>query len=435
MPIKLIDTHEDAVNILLPKSLSYHLPFNMLRQYYHGEIHRPPGNVGEGVPDDGSVGHYVYSITSMFGKKPPEYPFDQGIWIGAHKYACHEVLGMHMRGDQDQEFLISGCESINANRPFPSLVRNFTEMTDLKVPTIAHGQVAKFHGWREKIAANLPHVQNSFHEHTGCKQIFYVGSGPSLAKNAQELFKLDYSRAQVWAANEAFSYLTRLGIPVDCFFCIDSTSPARWWEGLDCSETCLVAAPFVNPDILKANWKQVYWFNVAGDGFYYNLVRRVRPHLFEIDATMGVGSAMIESSWFKDVKRLVLVGCDFCYGFDEQEQVVYRSVGHKMSREDWPDFVSSYAHFLVEDMSGKPSMTYLGLALEANAVFGAAVCMWEKGVEVINATEGGVLDVNPQAQYLLNWQEKRGSKVLEHKALRDAVSLVNLGLDTRPRAG
>ncbi len=146
MPIKLIDTHEDAVNIHLPKSLEYRLPFGLLGSYYRGEIHRPPGCVGEGVPDDKSVGHHILSITGMFGAGEPAPPFDQGIWIGNHKYECEEVLGMHMRADRDQEMLICGVESLNGQRPFPSLVRNFTEMTDLKVPVLGHGQVARFHG-------------------------------------------------------------------------------------------------------------------------------------------------------------------------------------------------------------------------------------------------------------------------------------------------
>ncbi len=277
-------------------------------------------------------------------------------------------------------------------------------------------------------------METSWGDAPGSEQIVYVGSGPGLARNAGELLRLDYSRTQVWAANEAFSYLTSQGVPVDCFFCIDSTSPDRWWKDIDCSETNLVTTSFVNPEILKGNWKRVYWFNIAGDGFYYNLVRENKPHLMEIDATLGVGSAMIESSWFKGVKRLALVGCDFCYRFDEAEQVVYRSVRHRIPRDEWADFVCRYAHFLVRDMDGKASMTYIGLALEANAVFGAAVCLAEKGVEVINASEGGILALNPRAKYLSRWEEKNGRKVLQHKTLRETVDRLNCGLDTAGQA-
>ena len=435
MPIKLIDTHEDAVNIHLPKTLPYHLPFGLLKNYYGGEIHRPPGVVGDGVPDDKSVGHYLLSITGMFGDGPVGPPFDQGIWLGAHKYPnCEDILGMHMRIERDQELLICGVESINGQRPYPSLLRNFTEMTDLKMPVIAHGQVARFHGWREKIAANLPKMRHSWGDAPGAKQVVYVGSGPSLARNADELLRLDYSKAQVWAANEAFSYLHSRGIPVDCFFCIDSTSPDRWWKDLDCSETNLVTTSFVNPAILEANWKKVYWFNIAGDGFYYNLVRRTHPHLMEIDATLGVGSAMIESSWFKGAGRVVLAGCDFCYAFNEEEQTVYRSVWHRIPRAEWGQFVTRHAHFLVKDTAGKSSMTFLGLALEANAVFGAALCLAEKRVEVINATEGGILALNPRAGYVRKWEEKNGRKVMQHRPLREAVDLLNQGLDKDTRA-
>lgn len=430
MPVKLIDTHEDAVNIHLPQTLPYHLPYNMLRQYYRGEIHRPPGVVGEGKPTDGTVGHYLLSITGMFGDGQLSPPFDQGLWIGNYKYPCEESLGMHMRGDRDQEFLICGIESINCQRPYPSLVRNFTEMTDLKVPTVSHGTVAKVHGWREKIAANLPKIEHSWGDHPGSKQVIYVGSGPGLVRNGAELLKLDYSKTQVWAANEAFSYLSGLGVPVDCFFCIDSTSPERWWKDIDCSDTCLVTTAFVNPEILKANWKKVYWFNVAGDGFYYNLVRKHKPHLAEVDATLGVGSAMIESTWMKGARRVVLAGCDFCYRFDEAEQVVYRSVKHRTPRAEWGKFVSEYAHFLVRDQAGKASMTYLGLALEASAVFGAAMCLAEKQVEVVNASEGGILFLNPRASYVQKWQEKNGRKVMEHSSLRESVARLNLGLDS-----
>lgn len=416
--IRLLDTGEDAVNIDLHVSLPYHLPFDMLGAYYDGHIHRRLETVNGRKPD--RVGHEILPITGMFGswENLEGSWFEQGVHVGAHHYDCREVLGMHMRGDREQEFVIYAVESVNGCRPTASVVRNFTDPTDLKIPVAGHNQVAQAHNWRSTISRNLPKIENNWGDAPGCERIIYVGSGPSLRRNWHDLLEVDRTKCQIWAANEAFSFLLSKGIAADCFFCIDATSPKRWWDGLDCSETCLVAAPFVTPEVTEANWKEVFWFNISGDGAYYNMVRKHHPELFEIDATKGVGSSMIESSWSKGVKHLAMLGCDFCY--EKIDKEVYRSVWHSWSEEEWQEIATRYAHYVVTTMTGETSLTYIGLATECAAVFAAAQCLSEKGILVTNSSEGGCLFVNPAAKYLAS-----RPAVLEHKPLRECLDFLS----------
>ena len=279
--------------------------------------------------------------------------------------------------------------------------------------------MARLHGWRQSIGKNLPWVKNSWGDAPGCENIIYVGSGPSLEQTWKELLLVDRSKCQIWAANEAFSFLLSKGIQADYFFCIDTTSPKRWWDGLDCSKTCLVAAPFVNPEIIDGNWKEVFWFNIAGDGAYYNMIREAKPHLVEVDATKGVGSSMIESTWMKGVKNLALMGCDFCYRFDRENKRVYRSVWHYWDEEEWPKIATKHLHYTVNTMSGESSVTFIGLVTECSAVFGAAQCLSEKKVKVYNVSGAGCLFVNPAATYL-----RDKPKVLEHKPLRECLDFL-----------
>ena len=427
----LIDTGEDAVNINLGRSLDYHIPFDCLKKYYDGGIHRPPHKVGD-LAESKRVGHEIFSIVGMFEK--PGEPFslegtwlNDGVFIGQYHYDCREVLGGHIRGGitDEQEFVVTSVESVNGSRPYANSIRNFTKMTDFKLPMSGEHQVARAHGWRAKIGVNLPKVEHSFSDPGVPKTIIYAGSGPSLRHNYAELLKLDRSKTGVWATNEAFCFLAWHGVPVDFFFCMDSTSPDRWWKDIDCSETCLVAAPFVNPAILNGNWKKVYWFNIAGNGFYYNMIRQARPHLLEVDATKGIGSALIESTWPKGVRRIVMIGCDFCYEVDEPNRIVWRHVASPMNPDEWKKMYTNYAHMLAFNHKGQMVPTYIGLALEAASVFGAAECLWEQGVRVINATEGGCLRANPHALYLNKYVEKVGRPVIEDMKLEDAVRLVN----------
>jgi hypothetical protein len=344
--------------------------------------------------------------------------FEQGVWLGEHHYDCLDALGAHFRADHDQEFVVYGVESLNGHRPIISAIRNFTEMKDFRIPVAGHCQVGQAHNWRYTVGTNLPRIEHNWGDAPDVENVIYVGSGPSLKKNWQDLKLVDRSRCEIWAANEAFSFLLSKGIHADRFFCIDATSPKRWWDGLDCSRTSLVAAPFVNPEVLDANWREALWFNIAGEGAYYNMVRDRHPELLEVDATRGVGSAMIESSWFKKVKRIALLGSDFCY--EREGDKVYRSVWHYWEKDEWQKISVRHLHYVVNTLDGGHSVTYIGLALECGAVFGAAQCLREKGVEVINASEGGCLFVNPAARYL---QDK--PPVLTHKPLRECVDFLH----------
>jgi len=430
----LLITHEDAININLGMPLAYHLPFSCLQAYYDGGIHRPLAVVGS-VAARSRVGHEFYPNVGMFlppGEGSPGEPFSpdswlaEGVCIDQNKYDVRDVIGAHIKTVEGQEMVFTAVESVNGQRPFATSIRNFTQTTDFLPKVTLEQTTARVHSWRDKIEANLPHMKLSWGEPEVSKTVFYVGSGPSLRRNYAELKRLDRSKASVWATNQAFEYLAKNGVPVDYFFCMDATAFAEWWEGIDCSETCLVASPFVNPEILKANWKAVYWYNIKADSFYYNQVRRQRPHLLQIDGHRGVGSALIESVWPKGVQRVVLVGCDFCY--EPEGNTMWRSAGWHLDHDAWRKLANSHAHYIVYNAQGQQVPTYLGLAFEAAAVFGAIQCLWEKDITVVNSTEGGILRLNPTCRYLVNAVQKRGVPLLPELPLSEAVETVNRNL-------
>ena len=427
----LLLTGEDAINLNLGEALPFHLPFSCLKHYYSGGIHRP---VNKGAAIVTKVGHEFYPNVGMFykpGATDTEIPenswLSEGCFVGAHHYDVRDVLGAHMKTAEGQEMVFTSVEAVNNGRPFANLIRNFTRMTDLKLKVQADHIVARAHSWREKVESNLLHMEHSWGEPTVPETVIYAGSGPSLRRNCGELLKLDYSKASVWAANQAFEFLMKRGVHVDYFFCMDATAFPEWWNEIDCSETCLVASPFVNPDALKANWKRVYWYNIAADAFYFNKVRKAKPHLLEIDGHRGVGSAIIESAWPKKAKRVILAGCDFCYEPIPGTKDIWRSAGWRTSEEAWRKLSQSHAHYLVQNTRGETVPTYLGLAFEAAAVYGAAQCLWEQGVDVINATEGGILRMNPTARYLAKKVAERGEPIMSEMTLAEAVSSANGG--------
>jgi hypothetical protein len=427
----LLLTGEDAINLNLGDALPFHLPFSCLKHYYSGGIHRP---IAKGSPSVTKVGHEFYPNAGMFykpGEGSPEDPLREGSWlaegvfVGPNHYDARDVLGAHIRTAEGQEMVFTSVESINGGRPFANIIRNFTKMTDMKMKVQSENLVARAHSWREKVENNIKFMEHSWGEPEVPGTVIYVGSGPSLRRNCDELLKLDYSKASVWAANQAFGFLTKHGVHVDYFFCMDATAFPEWWKDFDCSETCLVASPFVNPDCLNAGWKQVYWYNIASDAYYFNKVRKARPHLLEIDGHRGVGSALIESAWFKKAKRVIMAGCDFCYEPVAGSKDIWRSVDWKLDEAAWRKLSTSHAHYLVYNSRGECVPTYLGLAFEAAAVFGAAQCLWEQGVEVINATEGGVLRPNPTARYLNNAVKRAGKPILQEMTLAEAVRVAN----------
>jgi hypothetical protein len=427
----LLLTGEDAINLNLGEPLAFHLPFGCLKHYYGGGIHRPQAKVGS-LSSITSVGHEFYPNVGMFHKPGDACAelqdgswLSEGVFVGANRYDARDVLGAHMQTSEGQEMVFASVESINGNRPFPYAIRNFAKNVKGFLPKVqAEHHVARVHSWREKVDSNLKHMISSWGEPEVASTVIYAGSGPSLRHNCQELLHLDYSKASVWAANQAFGFLMKHGIHVDYFFCMDATAFPEWWSEIDCSETCLVAAPFVNPEILKAKWKKVYWYNIASDGFYFNKVRQAKPHLVEIDAHRGVGSAIIESAWIKKASRVIMAGCDFCYECSP-DGTVWRSAGWKLDRDGWKKLAASHAHYLVYNSRGESVPTYLGLAFEAAAIYAAAQCLWEQGVEVVNATEGGILRPNPTARYLAQAVAKKGKPIMREMTLAEAVSLAN----------
>ena len=426
---KLLITGDDVININVGLPMGFHIPFWNLQAYYDGGIHRPLRQVGDPANNE-HVGQEMFPITGMFcdpNKPPqdlgPDSWLSDGVWIGNTKYDPRDVLGAHIRVSHDQELVFTYIQSVNGGRPSAMSIRNFTVMTDFRPPLVAEHTVARFHGWREKIEANLPFMKHSWGEPDIPETVIYAGSGPSLRNNYHELRKRDTQKTSLWACNEAYKFLLDHGIPSDYFFCIDAQSPERWWAGLDNSHTCLVTTSFVNPAILKANWRRVYWFNIAGDSFYYNKVRALHPHLIEIDATNGVGSLIIESAWFKKAKRIIMIGCDFCYAPDPETKGIWRSVNTLITNDEWRALAANYPHYIVMDNKGQSIPAFMGHAMEACMVYGAAQCLWEKGVQVINATEGGCLRANPLARYLQAKIKERGSEPTTEIPLKSALTI------------
>lgn len=293
-------------------------------------------------------------------------------------FAVHKFAKVRMRGD----FLVRAAAATLDGRAY--FVPRWKDLDDRQVGWVAEKRSASSKAEIEKnFAAVKPHIKRGIGEFFGAfpgETFFIVGSGPSLVKNVGLLHRRPGTK--IIAVNGALKALPPG--TADFYFTLDWLGSRSWLDGVDTKGVKLVASVTIPPPVLT-RFDEVFHF--VGMTQSENSERGINQEyswLGQLDGCLtGTYSAM-HFAWRCGAKRIVLVGQDFAcrWGMYHWDEALDISVA--LDRE----------FRVVPDLDG--GITLTDYQLERNADCVKAAMMWccEDGVEVLNATEGGILDMN-----------------------------------------
>jgi len=230
--------------------------------------------------------------------------------------------------------------------------------------------------------------------------------------NRQELLRIKKDNAVILALNETLGV-----IPpeiADYYLMVDGNSPSRWWEPYDCSNTTLIAGPWIPHEALKHNWKDVLWITFIGRSRFYDYIREKAPHIRSIVSPGAVGPTQVIISYCFKPQNVVLVGHN--YSHECINGTWWQDAGKSVTVEQWNQWVRWREFAVLRSMNGYPvpvPMLYLDSAMNT---MGACQLMAETGIRMINATEGGILRQNPHVTVYKDRQ------VLEQARLADVIN-------------
>lgn len=239
---------------------------------------------------------------------------------------------------------------------------------------------------RNRIGRGVAEHFGSWRDHT----FFIVGSGPGLLRNGHLLEKRP--NAKVIALNAALKFFRGRESVVDWYFTLDWLGSKDWLDGVDTKGIELISSVTTPPELLERFERYGHFVGMTCSVDGEQGINEQYGHLGRLDAGLtGTYSAM-HFAWRCGAKRIVLVGQDFAVRW-----------GLYHWNEPLPYEVAADRKFHVaRDADGTTLIT--DYQLERNMSLIRAAAMWCKqdGVEVVNATEGGILD----------WNRKRLADVL-----------------------
>lgn len=208
---------------------------------------------------------------------------------------------------------------------------------------------------------------------------FVVGSGPSLLRHAAVLRRMP--RAHVVAINGALKALSP-GV-AEFYFTLDWLGRSSWLKGVDTTGVKLITSVTTPPEILD-RFADAYHFVGMTQARTSELgVNRKYAHLGQLDGGLTGSYAAMHFAYRCGAKRIVLVGQDFACKF-----------GLYHWDEPLPFGIAADRGMTVaEDVfDGLAVLTDYQLRRNADLLKAAAMWCEQDGVEVPNATEGGILD-------------------------------------------
>ena len=230
---------------------------------------------------------------------------------------------------------------------------------------------------------------------------FIVGSGPSLIKNVSLLER--HPQAKILAVNATLKAM-RPGL-ADFYFTLDWLGGRKWLDGVDTKGVKLVCSVTCPPETLDRFSEQYHFVGMTQSESSETGINQEYAWLGQLDSGLtGTYSAM-HFAWRCGAKRIVLVGQDFACRWGQyhwNEPMTHALAVDRKFR-------------IVPDLDEGVTLTDDHFQRNCDLVKGA--CMWleEDGVEVVNATEGGILD----------WNKKTLAWVYDALAREDAPAVKN----------
>lgn len=213
---------------------------------------------------------------------------------------------------------------------------------------------------------------------------FIVGSGPSLLRNGHLLRKRPGTK--VIAINAALRYLVKRGTPPDFWFALDWKGSKGWLEGVDTAGVSLITSVTTPPKIVDRFDRYYHFVGLTKSPDCREGVNEKLAYLGGLDAGLTATYSAMYFAWAAGAKRIVLVGQDFAYSFGmyHWDQPTPRGCYENQKAFPWPD------------IAGCDTVTDRNMSNNCAMVLGAAMWLEEDGVEVVNASQHGILDWNCQ---------------------------------------
>lgn len=250
--------------------------------------------------------------------------------------------------------------------------------------------------WTRNICENyylLKHAESIKFLKDICKDTaaVIVGAGPSLDKNINELKNIN---ALIIAADRAYKPLLAKGIEPDLVVSVDCHDDLilNYINNVNSKKHILVLNSAADYKIARQWAGKIYYFNMGHAGIQF--CDRVLPFLFpNFMAVANVGcvinTALIIANWI-GCKSLILAGCDFSYP-------------NKKMTCDTYDFIDD--KFIKIETDEKVRFAKRSGKIQKNGIYTyppfidyertMKVLAEGQKLEIVNATEGGIIDSFP----------------------------------------
>jgi len=214
-------------------------------------------------------------------------------------------------------------------------------------------------------------------------ETFYiVGSAPSLLRNGHLLTRAPGRK--IMAINAALRYLVNQGNPPDYWFCLDWKGSEGWLKDLPTDGVKLITSVTTPPHLVDRFDQHYHFVGITQSPDCREGVNERLGYLGGLDCGLTATYSAMYLAWASGAKRIVLVGQDFAYTFGmyHWDEPVKR--GHYKNAQAYP----------APCISGGDTVTDLQMGVNMTLVQAAAMWLALDGVEVVNASQHGIMDWN-----------------------------------------
>lgn len=236
-----------------------------------------------------------------------------------------------------------------------------------------------------------------------------VGSGPSLCRNGHLIERRPGQK--IIAINAGLKFLLKIGVKPDFWFVLDWKGDGRWLDDVgDLSGISLITSFTTPPELLDRFENHYHFVGYTKSIGHVEGLNETYAHMGALDAGLTATYSAMHFAYRTGARRIVLVGQDFAFTFGMYHWDEAIPVSVMRDRKLFP----------VEDIRGDVTFTDDHLLRNMRLIKAAAMWCKEDGVDVVNATEGGVLDWNPKP--LATVYEDDGNESIQRNAdLQDPV--------------
>lgn len=234
------------------------------------------------------------------------------------------------------------------------------------------------------------------------KPCYIIGSGPSLKKNHKELSRVKGGLRI--AINGAVPLLDDF----EMFLTMDWKG-ASWWskdQHEKLARSVGVIGWSVNPSVMTLPFSDMVLFSQAGKCPWDHWIRDVFPWMLDLDRGFSSTFCAFHLAVQMGCNPIVFVGCDGCFG---EDMVMHAA------HDDRP---KGAEHDMIKhrDIEGREVDTCVTYFLQNQCLKGAAAWASLHGLQIINATEGGIFFL----------RSKEGEEVIQQRKLSDVVDEFNV---------